>query len=118
MDTKANRTGTCEPYRQVPASALMRVVLSSLACCLWLRSVRANPAGATVSQGTASFTIQGPHLTVQTSGRAFINWQSFNIGVGETTTFLQPSSSSLVWNYINDPNPSRILGNLNANGYV
>src|SRR5262249_34958453 len=41
-----------------------------------------------------------------------------NIGVGETTSFLQPSSSSVVWNQINDANPSQILGNLNANGYV
>ena len=57
-------------------------------------------------------------MTIQTSDHAFINWRSFNIGLGETTTFLQPSSSSLVWNYITDPNPSQILGNLNANGYV
>src|SRR4029077_19813 len=37
---------------------------------------------------------------------------------GETTSFIQPSSSSVVWNQINDRNPSQILGNLNANGYV
>jgi filamentous hemagglutinin family protein len=78
----------------------------------------ANPVGPTVNQGRATFTSQGPQLTIRTSDRAFINWQSFNIGVGETTTFLQPSSSSLVWNRISDPNPSQILGNLNANGYV
>ena len=69
-------------------------------------------------QGTATFTTAGSGLTVQTSDRAFINWQSFNIGVGETTTFVQPSSSSIVWNRINDSNPSQILGHLNANGYV
>src|SRR6185369_4366982 len=45
-------------------------------------------------------------------------WQSFNIGVGESTRFVQPSSSSVVWNNINDGNPSQILGNLSANGYV
>jgi filamentous hemagglutinin family protein len=78
----------------------------------------ANPVGPTVNRGRATFTSQGPQLTIRTSDRAFINWQSFNIGLGETTTFLQPSSSSLVWNRINDPNPSQILGNLNANGYV
>ena len=78
----------------------------------------ANPVGPTVNQGRATFTGQGPQLTIRTSDRAYINWQSFNIGAGETTTFLQPSSSSLVWNRINDPNPSQILGNLNANGYV
>ena len=73
---------------------------------------------ATVSQGSASFSSQGSQFTIQTSDRAFINWQSFNIGAGQTTTFLQPSSSSVVWNQINDPNPSQILGTLNANGYV
>ena len=40
------------------------------------------------------------------------------MALGETTTFVQPSSSSVVWNQINDANPSQILGNLNANGYV
>jgi filamentous hemagglutinin family protein len=78
----------------------------------------ANPVGPTVTQGRVTFNSQGPQLTIRTSDRAFINWQSFNIGAGETTTFLQPSSSSLVWNRINDSNPSQILGNLNANGYV
>lgn len=80
--------------------------------------VHANPQGGTVAQGTASFATFGAQLTVTTSDHAFINWQSFNIGAGETTTFVQPSASSLVWNRINDPNPSQILGNLNANGYV
>lgn len=78
----------------------------------------ANPQGGSVAQGTAAFSTSGGHLTVTTSDHSFINWQSFNIGLGETTTFVQPSSSSIVWNRINDPNPSQILGNLNANGYV
>ncbi len=81
-------------------------------------AVQANPQGGAAVQGTAAFTSQGPNLTVRTSDRAFINWQSFNIGLGQTTTFVQPSSSSLVWNKINDSNPSQILGNLKANGYV
>src|SRR5579864_297803 len=81
---------------------------------------QANPRGGTVQQGTANFNYSnsGSQLTITTSSQAFINWQSFNIAAGETTTFVQPSSSSLVWNQINDPNPSQILGNLNANGYV
>jgi filamentous hemagglutinin family protein len=87
-------------------------------CALNALSVCANPTGGSVAQGTASFSSSGSQFTINTSDRAYINWQSFNIGVGETTTFVQPSSSSLVWNHINDPNPSQILGNLNANGYV
>jgi filamentous hemagglutinin family protein len=79
---------------------------------------RANPSGGTVAQGKATFTTQGNQLTIRTSDRAVINWKSFNIGVGQTTTFVQPSSSSVAWNVINDSSPSQILGNLNANGYV
>jgi filamentous hemagglutinin family protein len=81
-------------------------------------SIRANPQGSTVSRGSVSFNNNGPQLTIHASSGSYINWQSFNIGVGETTTFVQPTSSSVVWNQINDPNPSQILGTLNANGYV
>ena len=80
--------------------------------------VVANPVGATVTQGSATLTTQGSHLTIRTSNLSAINWQSFNIGLGETTTFVQPSSSSIVWNQIHDANPSQILGSLSANGYI
>jgi filamentous hemagglutinin family protein len=104
--------------RLVGITALIRGLLPSLACCFFLRSSRANPVGPTVTQGGATFSNHGSQFTIQTSDHAFINWRSFNIGLGQTTTFLQPSSTSVVWNYISDPNPSQILGNLNANGYV
>jgi filamentous hemagglutinin family protein len=81
-------------------------------------TARPNPVGGTVAQGSATITTSGSQLTIQTSERAQINWSSFNIALGETTTFVQPDSSSVVWNRINDSNPSQILGNLNANGYI
>ena len=71
-----------------------------------------------MAQGSATFNNSGSQLTITTSDQAYINWQSFNIGLGESTTFVQPSSSSLVWNHINDASPSQILGSLSANGYV
>ncbi|HLH52081.1 MAG TPA: filamentous hemagglutinin N-terminal domain-containing protein [Verrucomicrobiae bacterium] len=117
MNTEASRIRHAVAARNRACSSA-RATLALLACLFGLRSARSNPVGATVTQGTATFVNQGSHLTIQTSDRAFINWQGFNIGLGETTTFIQPSSSSLVWNYVNDPNPSRILGNLTANGYV
>lgn len=103
-----------------PVSILRWVLPEFVAGFLLLGSAPApaNPTGGTVLQGSAAFSSQGSQLTIHTSDRAFINWQNFNIGVGETTSFVQPSSSSLVWNQISDPNPSQILGNLNANGYV
>ncbi|MBU6402014.1 MAG: filamentous hemagglutinin N-terminal domain-containing protein, partial [Verrucomicrobia bacterium] len=78
----------------------------------------ANPQGLTVRGGAATATVNGPQLNVTVSQNAFLNWQSFNIAPGQTTTFIQPSPASVVWNKINDPNPSRIWGHLDANGVV
>ena len=101
------------------ASHASMVLCSLLAWQFGLLEAQANPTGGAVVQGTASFNTSGSQFTVnQTSANALINWSSFNIGAGETTTFVQPSSSSVAWNQINDANPSQILGNLNANGYV
>jgi filamentous hemagglutinin family protein len=98
---------------------LLMVLIIGTVCGPIPVQIRANPVGGTVAQGAATFSSSGSQFVIQTtSDKAAINWQSFNIGVGETTTFVQPSSSSIVWNQINDPNPSQILGNLNANGYV
>lgn len=81
--------------------------------------VLANPTGGTVTQGSATFSSSGSTFNInQTSANAFINWNSFNIGAGETVNFNQPGASSVTFNQINDVNPSQILGNLNANGYV
>jgi len=78
----------------------------------------ANPTGFSVQSGTASAVANGNQLTITASHNAFLNWSSFNIPAGHTTTFVQPSASSVVWNRINDANPSQIFGNLTANGVV
>jgi filamentous hemagglutinin family protein len=93
------------------------------ALLVWLTcrfEVRANPTGGTVSPVQATITGQGtPTVNInQTAGSAWINWNTFNVGVGETVNFNQPSANSIAWNQINDANPSQILGNINANGYV
>src|SRR5476651_1175435 len=109
--------------KQVQSCLIRKICLVALALLIGLfsqRPVCANPAytTATMPQGAATFSVSGSQLTINAANNTFINWQSFNIGAGETTTFVQPSSSSLVWNQIHDSNPSQILGNLNANGYV
>ena len=81
-------------------------------------NVLANPTGMSVARGVVSAAQNGSHLTVNASANAFINWNTFNIAAGETTTFVQPSSTSIVWNRVNDPNPSQIFGNIQANGVV
>jgi filamentous hemagglutinin family protein len=79
----------------------------------------ANPTGGTVTQGQATISTSGSQLNInQTTANAVINWQSFNIGVGETVNFNQPSSTSVTWNQIGGLNPSQILGDINAPGFV
>jgi filamentous hemagglutinin family protein len=78
----------------------------------------ANPTGMSVASGSASAQQSGAQLNVTTSQAALLNWSSFNIQQGETTTFLQPSANSVVLNEIGGANPSLIFGNLNANGTV
>jgi filamentous hemagglutinin family protein len=95
--------------------------LAAIAAMLWNTfdfRVCANPVRPVVTQGSATITTQGSQLTIRTSGNAFINWGSFNIAPGESTVFAQPSASSVVWNRINDPSPSQLLGRLDANGLV
>ena len=78
----------------------------------------ANPTGMSVASGTASAQANGSQLTITTGNQAVLNWQSFNIGAGETTTFNQPSAASIVVNNIHDANASQIYGSLQANGLV
>ncbi len=78
----------------------------------------ANPLGATVVSGQASFAQQGNQLTVTNSPHAIIHWNSFSIEVGELTRFVQQSSTSTVLNRITGQDPSLILGALQSNGHV
>ncbi len=83
-------------------------------------SAEANPSGGNVTQGLGTITSIGNVETINTTtANTFINWNSFNIGVGDTTTFVEPSASSVVWNHIDGSGGmSQIMGSLNANGYV
>ena len=47
-----------------------------------------------------------------------VNWQTFSIGAGETTQFVQQSALSAVLNRVTTQNPSTILGALQSNGRV
>jgi filamentous hemagglutinin family protein len=80
--------------------------------------LQANPTGLNVTSGSASISVAGSQLNVTVGQTAILNWSSFNIGVGETTTFLQPSVNSVVFNVIGGANPSQIYGHLNASGTV
>ncbi len=71
------------------------------------------------SQGSATLTIDHNAMTVnQTTDKASIDWQSFNIGAENSVHFNQPSSTSVTLNNIHQGNASQILGSLTANGQI
>ena len=86
---------------------------------VFAHSVCANQEGGTVVSGAARFDRQPGRLTInQGSDRLIINWRDFSIAAGETTKFVQPSAHSAALNRVMSGNPSRIFGNLEANGKV
>ncbi len=91
------------------------VVLSLLPNGLW-----ANPSGAKVAAGSASVAGQGTSAVTitQASNLAIINWQTFSIATGQSTSFLQPSASSAALNRVLGGQTSVIDGSLTANGQI
>jgi filamentous hemagglutinin family protein len=79
----------------------------------------AAPSGGTVTTGSATISQSGSVTNIdQSTNKASINWQSFNIGSNETVNFNQPSSSSITLNRVVGATSSLIQGAMNANGQV
>ena len=96
-----------------------KLIASMVAACFAAPHVaQANPVGASVAVGQASFASQGSTLNITNSPGAVINWQGFSINAGETTRFIQQSTASSVLNRVLGADPSVILGNLQSNGKV
>jgi filamentous hemagglutinin family protein len=82
-------------------------------------SAYADPQGGSVSSGSASISSSNGHTIIdQSSDRAIIRWDSFDIDSAEHVQFRQPTSSSITVNRIMDSKASRIDGRLSANGNI
>ncbi|MEQ5778448.1 filamentous hemagglutinin N-terminal domain-containing protein [Thalassospira sp. NFXS8] len=78
------------------------------------------PQGGTVVGGDVSIAQPSSDTlnVVQGSNSAIVNWQSFNVGSGNTVNFQQPGSSSVILNRVVGNDPSAIFGTITANGTV
>ena len=96
-------------------TATMALVLSAQA----QPAPNARPAGGRVVAGSAAITNSTSNTRIdQTTQRAAINWQSFDVGSQHSVTFSQPSSSAMTLNRVVGPDPSQIAGKINANGQL
>ncbi|HET7764642.1 MAG TPA: filamentous hemagglutinin N-terminal domain-containing protein, partial [Burkholderiales bacterium] len=95
-----------------------RKLLCALVLSLCVPAAKANPVGPQVVNGQVSIAQQGTTLNITNSPGAIINWQGFSIAAGETTRFIQQSSTSAVLNRVVGPDPSVLLGTLTSNGRV
>ena len=79
----------------------------------------ARPMGGVVVAGSASISRSASNTAInQSTDRAAVNWQSFDVGSQQSVTFHQPSSSSMTLNRVTGPDPSQIAGRIDANGQV
>ena len=77
------------------------------------------PTNGQVVSGTGSITQSGNHMQVtQGSQRLVTHWDTFNIGSAARVEFVQPSASAVALNRVLSGDPSRIYGQLSANGQV
>lgn len=89
-----------------------------LASLILSNTAYALPQGGQLKDGQA--TISLPNSTQmninQASNRAVIDWQSFNIAANEKLNIIQPSSSAMLLSRVVGNDPSKIFGQITANG--
>ncbi len=80
----------------------------------------ADPKGGQVVAGSATIDQPSPNRLdiTQSTERAIIDWQSFNIAPSQWTEFQQPGAGAVTLNQVMAGNPSVIAGRLTANGSI
>ena len=88
----------------------------ALASMAWSQTL---PQGGRVSQGQVTISQSGQQMDItQSTSKAVVNWDSFDIGTHAKVNVVQPNSQSVLLNRVLSDNPTQILGQLQANGQV
>ena len=100
-------------------AGLMGSLLGQVANGQTAPPANALPTGGQVSAGQASIGQSGANMAInQTSNRAALNWQTFNVGKDAKVQFAQPNASSVTLNRVLSNDPSQIFGQITSNGQV
>ncbi|WP_249531482.1 filamentous hemagglutinin N-terminal domain-containing protein, partial [Escherichia coli] len=120
--SNAKATGSVEGEKS-PRRGVRAMALSLLSGMMIMAhpAMSANlPTGGQIVAGSGSIqTPSGNQMNIhQNSQNMVANWNSFDIGKGNTVQFDQPSSSAVALNRVVGGGESQIMGNLKANGQV
>jgi filamentous hemagglutinin family protein len=98
----------------------LKNIIAFSATVFFVSIAYSNPSLNNVESGNVAVSQTATTTTVnQGSQQAIINWNSFNIGAGEKTQFVQPNASSVALNRINSSQgASQIYGSLSSNGRI
>ncbi len=116
MRNSVSRPAIAGSSSRLPKSRTKLLALAVATC--FTSGSYALPTDPTVAAGNATFNQVGKVLNVTNTNGAVINWNTFSIGAGETTRFIQTSASSSVLNRVLSNDPSLIYGTLSSNGRV
>ncbi len=79
----------------------------------------AHPTGGVVVGGSASIGQNATTTTVtQSTQRAAVNWQSFDVGSQRAVQVMAPNASAITLMRVVGPDPSRVAGRISSNGIV
>jgi filamentous hemagglutinin family protein len=94
-------------------------IFSSITLSYAQNNPRALPSGGKVVAGSAVITQSGLQTNInQSSQRAVVNWDSFNVGKDASVNFNQPNASAVTLNRVTGGSASVIDGAIRANGQV
>lgn len=114
------------PFRRLRLRAVPLAVALCICPLAWADTINPGQAGLPIGGAVAAGgTVNVQQLTAdrlvlnQTTSRAVIDWQSFNIAAGKEVQFVQPGASAAVLNRVPaSAGMSDIYGTLSANGAV
>ncbi|HEX7389990.1 MAG TPA: filamentous hemagglutinin N-terminal domain-containing protein, partial [Acidiphilium sp.] len=129
MNSRPNETRNRHGRRHKAASRRLLLASTALTAALLaaprgyaeppMPAPNTTPQGGQVVGGSASITQGAGSTTItQSSQRAAIDWQSFNVGSNAHVTFVQPNAQAIALNRVISENPSIIAGRIDANGQI
>ncbi|MBT8560971.1 filamentous hemagglutinin N-terminal domain-containing protein [Polynucleobacter paneuropaeus] len=105
--------------KTVMASVFLSATLLTVPSAFAAPATNALPTNGQVVAGQANISQTGNVMNInQSTQRAVINWDSFNVGKNATVNFNQPNSGASTLNRVNGASQSMINGAVNANGQV